>query len=263
MKHLVLVVVMTAPASAAPCEDAVVDPAATPLRDASLDAQRGGCLRDEISAAITAHALIDTPGFHGVVGGDIALAARHAWQRFELGARLRVVDYAFVQTAVTKVTETRLGPLGVSAAYGGRLGERAVIALVLAGELPYTRDDMATLHAGGELSAVVTGEVADRWLVHARLGILGAVATSDAGATTRLGLRAGTDLAWRAGRRITIHAGAETQAGWFGGLDTVLARTGIQFRPARTLRGRIGIGVPLVGNDPTTAIVELGIARDL
>ena len=263
MKQLGILLLMTRTALASPCEDAVIDPAATPLRDASLDAQRGGCLRDELAAAITTHALIDTPGFHGVVGGDLALAGRIAWRRFELGARVRVVDYAFVQTAVTKVTATRLGPLGISAAYGGRLGERAVVAVVLAGELPYTRDDMATLHAGGELAAVVTGEVADRWLVHARLGILGAVAASDAGSTTRLGLRAGADVAWRVRPRLSLHAGAETQAGWFGGLDTVLARSGLHVRFARALRGRIGIGVPLAGNDRTTAIVELGIARDL
>lgn len=260
---LIAIVLARGVAGAEPCADAVADPTPTPVRDAGLDAQRSACLRDEVSATLNTHALIDTPGFHGVLGGDLALGGRFAWKRFEFGGRVRVVDYAFVQTAVTKATETRLGPVGISAAYGDRLSERAVFAVVLVGELPYTRDDMATVRAAGELAVAVTGQLSERWLLHARFGVIGATATSDGGTARQLGLRAGTDVAWWARRRISLHAGLESQAGWNGGLDAVMLRAGVQFRPTCRWRGRVGIGVPRGGNERTTAIVELGIARDL
>jgi hypothetical protein len=247
-----------------PCVDSVGDPAATPIRDVGLDMQRSACLRSELSAAVTTHALIDTPGFRGMLGGDFGIAGRLVVRAdLELGVRLRIVDYTFVQNAVNKVTETRYGPLGFGAAYGTRLGPRGRLAVVLAGELPYTRDDMDTTHAGGELTGVVTGELASRWLLHARLGAVGAIASSTGGTLYRLGLRAGADLAWRVLRRLTFLGGVETQAGWNGGLDTVMLRTGVHFRPTGAWRGVIGIGAPLGGNERTNAILDLGIARDL
>ena len=57
-------------ASADPCE-AVRDPVVTPVRDAYLDTQRSACLRDEAFVALAPHVLIDKPGFHGALGGDL------------------------------------------------------------------------------------------------------------------------------------------------------------------------------------------------
>jgi hypothetical protein len=250
-------------ADADPCGDPSFDPAATPLRDAGLDGQRSACLRDELAARLTTTALIDTASFHGVLGGDLTLAGRFVpTPRLELGARARVIDYRFVQTAVTKVTEARHGPVVVTAALGGRLDERARIAAVITLELPHTRDT-ETLHTGGELAVTTTGALGDRWMVHGRLGAVGALASSLGGTTRRLGLRGGLDLAARAQRRIVVFGGAESQAGWHGGLDAVLARAGVHVRAGRAWRGLVGVGVPLAGNDRTTTVVQLGIAHDL
>jgi len=55
VKLVTLALVATARIAAAdeldPCRDAILDPVATPVRDAAIDAQRGACLRDELGAA--------------------------------------------------------------------------------------------------------------------------------------------------------------------------------------------------------------------
>jgi len=250
---------------AGPCDDAIVDPVATPLREAAVDAQRSACLRDELAAGLTTHALIDAPNFHGVLGGDLALAGRFVVrEHLELGARLQLVDYTFVQTAVNQATATRFGPLAISVAHALPFAERAQLAVVAIAELPYTRDDMATVRTSGQLAAVVTGALAARWLVHGRLGAVGAATSSSGGSSRRLGLRAGVDLGWRPRARLALFGGVETEAGWRDGLSTVLVRAGLQWRP-RGGRWRLafGGGAPLGGDEPTSAIVTLGLAHDL
>lgn len=248
-----------------PCEDAVADPAATPVREGALDAQRGACPRTELAAAVTGHVLIDTPGFRGLLGGDLALGGRVALRgRLELGARLRIVDYVFAQTGVNMVSEAGLGPLAVSAAYAVPLSPGARAALIASTEVPYTRDDTATVRAGGQLTAAVTGRLAARWVLHARLGAIAAVASSLGGETHRLALRAGADLGWRVHRAVALAAGADMQAGWYGGLDAVIARASVQVRPrGGAWRLLLGAGLPLGGDDGTNAVVTLGTARDL
>ena len=256
-----------AAAQPAACPDVLADPVATPLRDAGLDLQRGGCLRTEASATLNTHALIDTPGFRGVLGADLALGARLVvGEHLEIGARVRLVDYAFVVNAVNEVSDVRFGPAALSAAYGAALGSgpapRARVALIAAAELPYTRDELATVRTSGQLTAAVSAELDRRWTLHARLGALGALAASTGGTSRLLALRAGADLARALGRRATLHGGVETQAGWSGGLDTLMLRTGVQVRIARRWRGLVGIGAPIAGGDRTNAIATFGVARD-
>ncbi|MBX3162578.1 MAG: hypothetical protein KF773_41840 [Deltaproteobacteria bacterium] len=245
------------------CADAVTDPVATPLRDARIDAQRGACLRSEVAAAIGAHALIDTPGFHGFLGGDVTLRGRfRLGERVEVGALARVVDYAFAQTAVNKATALRFGPLVLEAAVAAVRSPRAQLAVVAALEVPATRDDTDTTRTGGQLAAVFTGELARRWTLHARIGATGAAASSAGGETRRLGLRGGADAVWRGGRRALL-VGAELQAGWHDGFDTTLVRAGYVQRLGAAWRGVVGLGVPIGGNDRTNAAVDLGVVRTL
>ncbi len=260
-----LIAVGPAIADAEPCHDAVTDPPATPLHDVGIDAQRSACLRSELAAGLTAHALIDTPNFHGVLGGDLALAGRLVLgDHVEVGARARLVDYIFAQTAVTKASATRFGPLVLAAALGTAMSERSQVAVIALVEVPYTRDDTATIHTSGQLAAVVTGALAPRWLVHGRLGAIGAVAGSAGGETRRLALRAGADLAWRVRRSVAVTSGIDTEAGWNGGFGTLLVRAGLGLSPrGGAWRGQLGVGIPLGGDDATTAIVTLGLARDL
>jgi hypothetical protein len=270
VRALALLALAAAPAladdaPADPCSDAVLDPVATPVRDVAVDAQRGACLRHQLAADVTAHALVDTPGFRGVLGGDLALTGRRVvLDRVELSLRLRAVDYVFTQNAVTKVTDTRFGPLTAGAAYGAPFADGARIAVVAAVELPYTRDAMDTVHASGQLAAVVTGTLTERWRLHARLGILWATASSIGGDTQRLALRAGFDLAWHARTNLALAGGAETQAGWYAGLDTVMLRAGLSWRPGGSVwRVPVGLGLPLGGNERTNAVLVVGLARDL
>jgi hypothetical protein len=268
MKALLAVALLATTASADPfapdiCANALVEPVATPLRETDL--QRGACLRSSLSADATTHALIDTDNFHGVIGGDLALAARYlARHDVEVGAQLRLVDYTFVQTAVNKVTDTRFGPLAIGAALGLPFADRARLAIVMLAELPYTRDEMDTIRASGQLGLAFTGELSPRWLVHARFGGVFSLASSDGGDTVRYALRAGTDLAWRFRARWSLHYGLETEGGWRTGLSTVLVRAGLQWRPrGGAYRAILGIGAPILGDEPTNAIVSIGVARDL
>jgi hypothetical protein len=255
-------IVLLAPALAAadPCDSAVIDPIVTPVRDVDLDAQRSACLRQELSAGLVAHALIDTPGFHGVLGGDLAIAGRLRVREYlELSAQLRVVDFSFVQNAVNKTTNTGAGPLVVGAAYG--FSRAAIVAQL---ELPYTRNEMDTLHVSGALGVVYTGPLADELVLHARLGALGMHAESVAGGTNRLALRAGTDVAWHLRTRLALQAGAEISAGWYGGFDHVLLRAGVHWQMTATdWRLRAGLGAPVGGSERTNAVLDLAVVRGL
>ncbi|HUS29645.1 MAG TPA: hypothetical protein VMZ53_14125, partial [Kofleriaceae bacterium] len=247
------------------CDDAVIDPVVTPMRDAYLDAQRSACLRDELSAGLDVHALIDTPGFHGVLGGDLALGGRMiVKQAHELSVHVRVVDYAFVQNAVNKVTNTGLGPVVLGAAAGKAMSETARAALVLRVELPFTRDNMDTMRSAAEIGGVMTGKLSSSVTLNARLSALGMHASSLAGSTSRLAFRAGTDVVWQPRRTIGLQAGAELQAGWTRGFDAVLLRAGIHWAiHGGPWRFRSGIGAPIGGTERTNAIVDIAVLHDL
>ncbi len=247
------------------CAYELVDPVPTPLLDAGLDDQRAACLRTEFGLSTTTHFLIDPEEFHGHVGGDAIIDVRHVFHReLELGARLRVIDVGFVQTAVNKQLETQYGPLIVSAAWGRRLAPSARFAVVATAEIPYTRNETETMHTGGELSALVTGALSEHWTLHARLGAIGAVADSEGGTSMRLAMRAGIDVGWRSGgSRIGLLTGVETQAGFTGGLDTVLLREGFQLHLGQLYRLIAGLGIRLAGEDHTNVIFVLGAAREL
>ena len=60
---ILLVPALAAADDETPCDAAVSDPIVTPVRDVYLDAQRSACMGTALSAAVLAHALIDTPGF--------------------------------------------------------------------------------------------------------------------------------------------------------------------------------------------------------
>jgi hypothetical protein len=247
------------------CEHEIADPVPTPLHDAGIDDQRAACLRTEFGANITTHALVDTPNFHGFLGGELVIEGRKVYrQHWELGARARVFDYGFVQTAVNKVTERRYGPLLISAAYGGRLAQSARYAIVLAFEAPYTRNEMETTRTGGELTGLVTGALSDRWTIHGRLGAVAAVATSEAGTLRRAGLRSGIDLAWRTqSNRVGLISGVEMQAGYTTRIDTVIVREQFQLLVGKEYRLITALGIRLTGTDPTDAVFVLGVAREM
>jgi hypothetical protein len=245
-----------------PCRDPIVDPIATPLRVS--DEQRGACLRHDVTLGLTTHVLIDTPNFHGLIGGGLVLAGRAVVrERLELGARIYLVDYTFAQTAVTKATATRLGPVAIQLAYA-LTSAGARVSLIAALELPYTRDQVATVHTAGQLGLAFAGTLSERVTLHARLVGLGAYASSSGGSARRVALRAGTDLAFHVRPRVAVVGGLDAEAGWRTGFSTLMPRAGLQWRPgAGAYRALLAAGVPLGGDEPTTAIVTLGVARDL
>jgi len=259
---------LAAPAAAAadPCAERLGDPMPTPVEDVALDAQRGACLRSDISSELLTHVLIDTPGFYGDLGAGVAIAARmRITPHVELGAWLRAADYTFVQTAVTKASELRDGPLVVRATVGTS-DATTHVAVTAALELPYTRDSWDTLHTSGQLGALVTHPLADRFTLHARLGAATAYAMSAGGSTRRLGFIAGGDVVWRWRARTAILGGADLGAGWNGGFDGVTLRAGLQrafaFDRNRWF-GSVGVGAPLLGSERTNAVLDLAIARAL
>lgn len=249
------------------CDDPLIDPVLAPVRDAALgpalSAQRSACLRRELSVQLPVSALIDTPGFHGELGGALVVGGRTVVaDRLELGASVRVARFQFVQNAVNKATEVQLGPLVVGAAYGRRWGASAV-ALAGALEVPYTRDNLDTAHLTGALSVLTTHRLTRATTLHARLGFLGARAWSLGGSTGRMAFRAGADVVRRLGARWALDVGAEIQAGWFDGYDATTLRLGAARRFGEHTRGALGIGLPLGGDERTNAVIDLGVARDL
>ena len=268
MKLAIIALVATTRIAAAdeidPCRDAILDPVATPVRDAAIDAQRGACLRDELGAGLLASALIDNPGFHGVLGGELRAGGRMRIGRaFEAGLAVRMLRYQFVQNAVNKVTAFSLGPVTIGGAWAGRLGDGSRIALAGTLELPATRDQQDTTHLSGELTAVVSAALTTHTVLHARLGAVATTASSIGGRTNRLALRAGADLTRAFGRRVSLAGGADVEAGWYGGLDHVNVRLALHLRLTGPWRGQLGVGIPVGGDERTNAIIALGALRDL
>lgn len=249
---------------APPCEHPVIDPVVTPIRDARLDAQRSGCMRQAFSAGLDAHALIDTPGFHGVlgsalvVGGSVIIAKAH-----ELSAELSLVSYEFVQNAVNKVDRFGIGPLVLGGAAGKPIGDHGNAAVVLRVEVPYTRDNLETTRTSAQLAGVVSGMLSSRVVLHARLASIGSVASSIGGTTKQLAFIAGSDLAWHVRQPIAIHLGADVMAGWQASFDHLLVRTGAHWRPrGHAWRLRIGVGVPVAGAERTMAVLDAAFVFD-
>jgi hypothetical protein len=243
-------------AAADPCE-AVRDPIVTPVRDAYLDAQRSACVRDEAFVALAPHALIDTPGFHGVLGGDLSLGGRLVVHRIEIGVQVRAVDFAFVQNAVNKVTHTGFGPVVIGAA--ANQGTAAIAARL---ELPYTQS-FATLRTSAALEGLYSADLAPAVTLHGRLTALGMLASSEAGETHRLAFRAGADLVWLPRPSLALQAGADLMAGWAHGFDDVLARAGVHWAMTGLWRLRSGVGLPIGGSERTNAIVDVAVIHDL
>jgi hypothetical protein len=249
--------------SADPCGDALTDPVPPPVRDAAIDAQRAACTRDALSTNVEADVLIDTPGYHGEVGGDWWLAGHLRVARpLELSAAVRAVRYAFAQNAVNKATDVEMGPLTLGGAYITHLGDGANAGLSATLELPYTREDTDTIRTSGDLTLLASAALRPRTFLHARLGTVWMSASSAGGTTTRIAARAGADLVRRQGRRLALGLGADVQAGWYGGLDHVNVRVTGQWRMFERWRCAFGIGLPVGGDERTNAIVVLGLNRD-
>jgi len=266
MKALLVVLASVAPAAADPCASWLADPMPTPVEDVGMDVQRGACLRSDLSSELLTHVLIDSPGFYGDLGAGLAISARKVvTPHVELGARLRAADYTFVQTAVTKATELRDGPLVVRATVGARDGS-AHVAVTAALELPYTRDSVDTVHTSAQLGGLATLALTERVTLHARLGAATAYAMSAGGSFSRLGFVAGSDVVWRWRARTAVLGGADLGAGWNGGFDGVTVRAGIQhafaFDAGRWL-GAAGLALPVLGNERTNAILDLSFVRAL
>jgi hypothetical protein len=249
---------------APPCEHPVTDPVVTTLRDARLDTQRSACMRQALSAGIDARALIDNPGFHGVlggalvIGGSVIVAKAH-----ELSAELSLVSYEFVQNAVNKVTNVGLGPLVLGAAAGKPIGEHGTAALVVRVEVPYTRDNVDTMHTSAQIAGVVSGMLSARTVLHARLASIGSVATSAGGTTEQLAFIAGADLAWHVRTPVALDLGADVMAGWKASFDHLLLRTGVHWRPTGyAWRLRVGVGIPVAGAERTNAVFDAAFVVD-
>lgn len=268
MKRIAItLLVLTARAHAEdldPCTDTILDPITTAVRDAGIDAQRTACPRDELAAHLHADVLVDTPGFHGVIGGELRLIGRsRIGDRFELAGGLRAVRYQFVQNAVNKKTSFLLGPLTIGGAWSGDLGDGARVALTGMFELPYTRDQRETVRTSFELGVAITAALTERTFLHTRLGSVGMLASSAGGDTRRIALRAGADLVRRFGRVFAAQGGADAQAGWYGGLDHVNLRAGVHARARGPWRIAVGVGLPVGGAEKTNLIFDFGVLRDL
>lgn len=262
---LAIVGALGAVASAAPCDDAVLDPVATPIRAAGIDDQRAACLRDELALHAGGTALVDTPGFHGVLAGHLRGGARvRLRDRFEVDVAVQLLEAAFVQNAVNTATRVALGPVTVGGAFAAATTPDLALALVASIEVPGTRTNDDPVRASGELTAVITRELGPDTRLHGRFGGVWMLAASTAGDTERVAVRAGADLSHRVRRPVSLQIGAEAQTGWYrGGLDHVSVRAGVRLEIHRGWDGAIGIGLPVGGEERTNAVLDLGVVYAL
>jgi hypothetical protein len=249
---------------APPCDHPVTDPVVTPIRDARLDTQRSACMRQALSAGFDAHALIDTPGFHGLLGGALVVAGSVIVAKaHELSAEMQLVSYDFVQNAVNKVDRLGVGPLVLGGAAGKPIGDHGTAAVVLRVEVPYTRTNLDTLRTSAQLAGVVSGMLSPRVVLHARLASIGSVASSAGGTTKQLAFIAGADLAWHVRQPVAIDLGADVMAGWQASFDHLLVRTGVHWRPrGYAWRLRVGVGIPVAGAERTNAVLDAAFVVD-
>jgi hypothetical protein len=254
------------PEPVTPCEDSIIDPIVTPVRDGQLDAQRGACLRSEYHGGLRLHALVDTPGFHGVLGGDLELGRKLIVAKaHELSASLTLMNYTFVQNAVNKSSQVGFGPLMLGGAAGGALGPHGQGAVALRLELPLTHHHSDTVRTSAQLLGLVSGALSHRTVIHARLGPIYRFTSSDGGETHRLAFVGGADLVWHLRQRLALQAGIEAMAGWNVGFDHLLVRAGLQWRlESSGWRVRAGAAVPVAANERTTpnAILDLTLVVD-
>ncbi len=249
------------------CADAVHDPVALGLRDGGFDAGVGACVRDQVFARTLAHAIIDTPGFYGQLGGELTIGASFIVTRgLQLGFGFRGVDFQFAQNAVSKATDLGYGPLALhlKASSNLELGNRPVYgALYFQLAMPYTSAELQTVAVGGQLTGLLSFPVARSWLVHSRFGLVMGSTSSGGGTTLRAAGRGGADLNWNIRSWIDVAAGLDFQGGWFRSFDHAMAKVAAHWRVRGRWRVETGIGVPFVGQDRTNGIFTLGLSRDL
>lgn len=245
------------------CDDPRDDPSPVAIRDGGFDATRSACLRGAFELRTDAHALIDTPDFYGTLGGDLDLGVAFVeTPAFAWGARVRLADVTFAQTAVTTATELRYGPASVHAAVRSVRSPDVHVAGVVAVELPFTREDVESTRAGGQLAGLVSWRAADRVTVHGRLAALGWFGQSALGTSTRVAGVASVDAAVRLGG-VRVLGGVEASAGWYrGGLDHVAARLGARWRLGGAWRMDAGVVVPVAGDERLDLGFTLGVTRD-
>ncbi len=248
------------------CSDSVDDPVPVTLRDGAIDALRSACMRSDLDVRLGGYALIDTPDFYGTLGGELAVGIRfveHAG--FEWGATIRLLDVTFAQTAVLSATDTTYGPISVHAAASraARLGGRELQwGGLIRGELPFTRAELDTSTAGGQLAGLASLEASRTLVLHGRVALLGWYASSAAGRDTRGAVAVTADASVRMLAWLSLTGGAEVQAGWYGGLDHVAARAGAHWRVFGPWRVDAGLAVPVVGDERTDVAFTLGLRRD-
>ena len=249
------------------CADAVHDPVALGLRDGGFDAGVGACLRDQVFARTLAHAIIDTPGFYGQLGGELNVGASFIVTRgLQLGFGFRGVDFQFAQNAVSKASDLGYGPLALhlKASSNLELGNRPVYgAIYVQLAMPYTSAELQTVAVGGQLTGLLSFPVARSWLVHSRFGLVMGATSSGGGTTLRAAGRGGADLNWNIRSWIDVAAGLDFQGGWFRSFDHAMAKIAAHWRVRGRWRVETGVAIPFVGQDRTNGIFTLGISRDL
>jgi hypothetical protein len=264
---LLLLVPSLAHADEAPeplCDDSIVDPPAVGLRSGNFDAPRSACLRSELEVRVDTRALIDTPGFHGTLGGDLQIGLRTLEDfGLEWGVTLQMVDYTFAQTAVVTATDATYGPFSLHGALGRDVTERVKVAGYLRFEVPFTRSLLDVTMGGTQLAALATWDAYPWIAVHGRGGALFWYASSQGGFTGRAAGVLSADGAFRVNGWLETFGGLEVQAGWYrGGIDHVAARLGAHWRVKGAWRVEVAALVPLAGEERTNAALTIAVKRD-
>jgi hypothetical protein len=250
-----------------PCFDSVHDPVPLGLRDAGFDAGVGACVRSEVTARLGAHAIIDTPGFYGQLGGELNFGASFTLTPgLQVGFGYRAPEYEFAQNAVTKATALAYGPLQlhVKASSNLEFGNRPVYgAVFFQASIPYTSAELQTVALGGQLTGLVTLGLARSWFLHGRFGVVMGATSSGGGTTLRAAGRGGADVNFNLRSWLDLAAGVDIQGGWFRSFDHVLVKLAAHWRVRGRWRVETGVGAPFLGKDRTNVIFTLGLGRDL
>lgn len=252
-----------------PCRDPLLAPIAPPVRDSGFDRAIDACLRGGFAASARGAALIDTPDFYGTASASLFLdVSRLLLRDLEIAAGIRAVDARFAQNAVIAEDEVGVGPayLAVAGALGLRhLGARPLrLAWGLRLDLPWTDTTYggtAVLAATPQVAASLG--LAPRLALHARIGALLWLVRPPGDVQTRRAALLSSDLAWAPFRALALAAGVEAQTGWYGAaLDHLLVRGGLRVPFRCRARLHLGAAAPLLGDERTDLVGELGFVHD-
>jgi hypothetical protein len=209
--------------------------------------------------------LIATNDFFGTVAASWFVSVRRvALRTIELELGARVLDYRFAQNAIVTRTETSVGPIfaAVTQTFQTKwFGLPAAWAPSMRIDVPRTDTGYEITTFAATPALLATLGPSDRFRLHARLAALLFSASPPSGVDSQFAGALSFDSTYRPTWWFATSLGMEAQSGWHGPFDHLLLRGTLRFALGRNNRLDIAAAVPMLGEERTTLLFQLGFSR--